>query len=332
MAVGEPTADPTDPPTVAGAARWGATLSSTPGGWTALVFPVTGYQRQWQRCTTSSCVDIAGATGATYTLTGADVGRRVRIRVYAVNDAGPSDQPAYSNQTAVVVEDPPNNGGPPTFSGEAREGEALTRASYGSWSSPTPTGYALQWLRCDTTGGACSAIAAATTDGYQLTAADVGKRIRLRVSATGPYGDAQALSGSSAVVEKKGSSAPGSTGKRRARRLSPFPRILVQGALSPRGALFHQVVVKGPRNVTVRVRCRGHGCPYRSRSYRMRRRKLRLRSLERNFSSGAVIELRVVKRGRVGKYTRIRIRRGHVPSRVDRCLNPGSSRPRRCGK
>ena len=324
------------PPTISGSATWGSTLTSTTGSWSPLIpgSPVD-YQRQWFRCpdatTPLTCSEIPGATGVQYTLVKADVGERIRVEVVA--SAGALDSASeFSDPTAPVTENPPNNSVAPSFSGEAEQGKTLTRTSYGSWGNPAPTGYSRQWLRCNAAGGACAAIAGATGDGYALVATDVGKTIRLLVRATGPYGSAQAASAPSALVVKPSAPTPSTPKRRRARRLKPFPRILVQGSLSPRGALFRQVVVKGPRNVTVRVRCRGRGCPYRSRSYRMRHRKLRLRSLERNFSSGAVIEVRVVRRGRVGKYTRIRIRRGRVPARLDRCLNPGSSRPRRCAK
>jgi hypothetical protein len=318
------------PPTVTGPARWGATLGSTTGSWSSGP-PITSYARQWLRCTTTalaSCAFIPGATGTSYGPVGADVGNRIRIRVDASNTLGTNT--AYSAPTAVVTDDPPDNSTKPSFSGNAREGDVLSRTSYGSWRSPSPTGYSLQWFRCDTGGAACAAVAGAIGDRYDLTGADVGRTIRLRVRATGPYGSADSLSDPSPVVVKRTLPPPEPSKPPRPRRLSPFPRIVVAGSLSPVGAVFRQVVVKGPRNVSVQVRCRGGGCPYRRHTYRMRRRKLRIRSLERRFRSGTVIELRVVKRGRVGKYTRIRIRRGRVPARLDRCLNPGSSRPRKC--
>jgi hypothetical protein len=328
LAVVAPTND--SPPAVSGPARWGATLTSTNGGWSSLT-PIEEYERQWYRCsTTSSCTPIPYAIGTGYTLTGAEVGSLIRVRVRARNAVGWSE-PAYSSFTARVVTDPPDNASPPRFFGEARQGEVLTRSSYGSWSNPTPTSYSRQWLRCDASGGSCAAIAGAIGDAYELSADDVGKAIRLRVRAAGPYGNAEALSDPSAVVVQKAAPAPRSPSTQpRPKRLRPFPKIIVAGRLSSRGALFRQVVVRGPRNVTVRVSCRGRGCPYRKRSYRMRRRRLRIRALERAFGGGAVIVLRVVKRGRIGKYTRIRIRRGRIPARTDRCLVPGSSRPRSC--
>ena len=45
---------------------------------------------------------------------------------------------------------------------------------------------------------------------------------------------------------------------------------------------------------------------------------------------GAVLQIRVTKAGTIGKYTRLRIRRGRPPNRIDRCLVPGGKRPVHC--
>lgn len=45
---------------------------------------------------------------------------------------------------------------------------------------------------------------------------------------------------------------------------------------------------------------------------------------------GAVVRISITKRGAIGKYTRLRIRKGRPPSRIDRCLLPGGTRPVRC--
>jgi hypothetical protein len=300
----------------------GHTLQGHPGDWQTLT-SIHGYSYRWCRVSGLSCTTLA--SGPTYTIPAPVIGARIKLVVTATDDVGSTD--AESDPTAPVAANPPNATAPPTMSGTAREGERLTRSSYGSWTDPSPSSYSVQWLRCNSAGAACVAIAGASDDGYGVAAADVGHRIRLRVIATGPYGSGSALSAATSAIGKR----PAARAKpKKPKRLSPFPRIVVAGSLSSAGAIFRRVTVKGPRNVTVRVRCRGHGCPYRSRSYRMRTRKLRVRSLERRFSSGVMIEVRVVKKGRVGKYTRIRIRRGRIPSRVDRCLNPGSSRPRKC--
>jgi hypothetical protein len=75
----------TTPPAIGGA---GATLTITTGTWTG---SPTSFAFQWRRCnaTTGGCIDIAGATGETYTLTPADSGSVLRVLVVATNAAGP---------------------------------------------------------------------------------------------------------------------------------------------------------------------------------------------------------------------------------------------------
>src|SRR5215208_4340480 len=63
----------TSPPAISGTAREGEVLAAAPGGWSGTE-PIA-YAYQWQRCdaTGGSCADVAGATGQTYALGGADV-------------------------------------------------------------------------------------------------------------------------------------------------------------------------------------------------------------------------------------------------------------------
>ncbi|HMJ02828.1 MAG TPA: hypothetical protein VK506_07795, partial [Conexibacter sp.] len=69
----------------------------------------------------------------------------------------------------------------PGLSGDPVEGGTLT-ASDGTWSG-TPA-ITTSWRRCDAGGAACEAIPAATGASYTPTAADVGRRLRARVTAT----------------------------------------------------------------------------------------------------------------------------------------------------
>jgi hypothetical protein len=46
--------------------------------------------------------------------------------------------------------------------------------------------------------------------------------------------------------------------------------------------------------------------------------------------AGATLEIRVYAKGRIGKYTRIVIRKLEPPTRNDLCLSPGSSAASRC--
>ena len=116
------------PPSIAGSARQGQTLSVERGSWSN---SPTGYRYQWLRCsgTGASCVAITGAEGQTYTLTEADVGSTVRVQETAVNADG-AGAPATSTQTAVVT-GPPVSVSPPPMSGSptGTQSSGVTSAS-----------------------------------------------------------------------------------------------------------------------------------------------------------------------------------------------------------
>jgi hypothetical protein len=89
----------TSPPTISGTAQEGSSLVGNNGTWTN---SPTRYDLSWLRCDKKggSCASISGANKGTYTLTSADVGNTVRIRVSATNSAG--SNVAASAATAVV--------------------------------------------------------------------------------------------------------------------------------------------------------------------------------------------------------------------------------------
>jgi len=63
-----------------------------------------------------------------------------------------------------------------------------------------PITFAYQWLRCDTSGGACVAVAGATKSTFAPTAADVGSTLVVRVTGTNSGGSSSASSDATAVV------------------------------------------------------------------------------------------------------------------------------------
>ena len=95
--------------------------------------------------------------------------------------------------TAAQQQYGPTNTAPPVLNGEARQGQSLT-TSNGTWTSSTPITYAYGWQRCEANGTGCVDIAGATTAQYVVQAADVGKRLRSRVTATNTSGSATAFS------------------------------------------------------------------------------------------------------------------------------------------
>jgi hypothetical protein len=99
---------------------------------------------------------------------------------------------------------PPSNTGEPAISGRAEQGVRLS-ASRGTWTGTNPISYAFQWVRCgadggEPDGGNCTIISGATGDRYRLTSADVGSRMRVRVTAMNADGSRTAASNPTAVV------------------------------------------------------------------------------------------------------------------------------------
>jgi hypothetical protein len=86
----------------------------------------------------------------------------------------------------------------PTLTGLARVGERLT-AQNGTWDN-SPTSFEYQWLRCASDGTSCIAVVGAELKRYTLVQADVGHRMRVRVTAVNVDGQASARSTPSDVV------------------------------------------------------------------------------------------------------------------------------------
>ena len=108
----------------------------------------------------------------------------------------------YTATYASTSTSPPANTGLPTISGMPREGDPLT-ASPGTWAG-APSGFAYQWLRCTSTAPtSCTTIGGATVATYVPTSADVGRRLRVRVTATNSGGSTAATSNASQVVKRR---------------------------------------------------------------------------------------------------------------------------------
>lgn len=96
-------------PSVSGAAKVGKKLAAARGTWTGVPSTVT-YTYAWLTCTASGaksstkpsdCSYISGATSSTFTLTSAQKGTYIRVRVAATNSA--STTYFFSKTTAKVV-------------------------------------------------------------------------------------------------------------------------------------------------------------------------------------------------------------------------------------
>ena len=189
-------------PTISGTPRDGETLNASPGTWEGEA--TIAYAYRWRRCDAdgvSGCADIAGTSGddQSYSATPADVGRTLRVRVTASN--GVDTVPVESSASTVIAAAPPANTAPPTISGTARDSQTLT-ADPGTWSGTPTISYAYQWRSCDAqTDTDCSDIAGATAISFQATPAEVGRRLRVRVTATNATGPGQAATAQSSASE-----------------------------------------------------------------------------------------------------------------------------------
>lgn len=99
---------------------------------------------------------------------------------------------------AASVATPPASVSPPAIAGEARLGRTLI-ASSGTWRGSQPITFAYRWQRCNEVGRACARLAVGPT--YVLAAEDVGRTVRVVVTATNLAGSAAAASAPTAVVE-----------------------------------------------------------------------------------------------------------------------------------
>jgi hypothetical protein len=225
--------DNTGEPSIAGNAIEGRTLTANQGTWSGTT-PMS-FAYRWLRCPIdggaedgSNCAPIGGSAGdgSTYRLRDADVGIRIRVRVTATNADG-SDT-AASNPTAVVQGSArPRNLSPPTISGSPVIGATQT-ADPGTWSGTQPISFTFQWRSCNSSGGGCSSISGATGRTFVARQSDVGRTLRVRVTARNDIGDETETSAPTAVItEEPVTGCPSGSGPINVGQLSPPARLLV---------------------------------------------------------------------------------------------------------
>ena len=159
----------------------------------------------------SNCGDIAGATAddQSYSATPADVGHALRVRVTAINTVDSVAVESAAN--AAVAANPPANMAEPTISGTLRDAETVT-ADPGSWSGTPPLSFAYQWRSCDAQNDAdCTDIAGATAGSFQITSDEVGRRLRVRTTATNAAGAGQAATADSSASDVVAPAPPANT-------------------------------------------------------------------------------------------------------------------------
>lgn len=195
-AITEPTAVHPDPARVPGATQqaaptisavWPADVTLPQSGDTlrsslGLLNPVPDQREYtWWSCNAAgvSCTVVPGATGATFTLGDEHVDRRFKVAVTGTNAYG-SGTTQPSGLTNVVFPSDPAVVRAPAVLGTPYVGETLV-GNVGQWRYPGTT-YARRWLRCDAD-GSCQTIAGQSGAVYVPTADDLGRRIKLEVTA-----------------------------------------------------------------------------------------------------------------------------------------------------
>ncbi|HET7744813.1 MAG TPA: hypothetical protein VFK76_08735 [Gaiellaceae bacterium] len=181
-------------PTIDGTTTTGKTLTADPGTWQGRADLV---RYAWRRCGgAGGACSPTGRTSQSYVLHRVDAGHTLRVLVTEANSVGTSA--ALSAPTGVVgpVTTPPptapENVARPSISGSPLEGQTLA-ASTGSWSGTAPLAFSFAWLRCRADGAGCTVVLRGPRT-YALVAADVGRSVRVLVTARNAAGSSSSIS------------------------------------------------------------------------------------------------------------------------------------------
>ena len=189
-------------PAVTGTAREGETLTASSGTWSGTV---ASYAYRWLRCDAAGNGCSRVASGATYKLVTADVGKTVRAEVTATNSFGSSRATSLQTPVVAALGAAPANTARPTIAGTLRVGETLS-ANGGTWSGSQPIALKYEWLRCEAAGRNC--VSAGSSVSYLLTASDAGPSFQGRVTASNAFGSTRADSEVTAAVPTGTASPP----------------------------------------------------------------------------------------------------------------------------
>ncbi|NDG31450.1 hypothetical protein EB118_15455, partial [bacterium] len=174
-------------PVITGTVEIGKTIQSSTGTWTGT--PTITYSYQWQRGTTN----ISGANTSSYTIQLADSNSQLRCQVIASNPAGLSQAANSLSTITVPLPSVPVNSIPPSISGTVSVGNTLT-TSNGTWTGTGPFTYTYQWQSGNVD------LAGKITNTYIVDLSDVGKTIRVVVTATNASGNRSSASLPTVVV------------------------------------------------------------------------------------------------------------------------------------
>jgi hypothetical protein len=118
--------------------------------------------------------------------------------------------------------------------------------------------------------------------------------------------------------------------------MKPFPTVRIVTTHAVGHVRLKVLSVQAPAGATVQVSCVGKRCPIASQTKTVPKAKssavppIAFARLERSLQPGIVLQIRVYKAGRIGKFTSFAIRKGKLPVRTDSCLSSTAPRPVAC--
>ncbi|MFT3889484.1 MAG: CHAP domain-containing protein [Arachnia sp.] len=212
VAAGVLTATPV--PSISGEAKVLKTLTADAGTWAP---SGVKFSYQWLRAGKA----ISKATGKTYVLTSADLGKTISVKVTGAKDGFTSvtttSEPTAAVAVADVVAAPAAK---PSISGTARVGTKLTATS-DAW-TPSGTSLAYAWLRNG------KAIKGATASTYTPTADDLGAALSVAIT-----GSASGFESATVTTAATGKVAPGTLSTTPTPTVSGTAKVLKKLTASP---------------------------------------------------------------------------------------------------
>lgn len=228
----------------------------------------------------------------------------------------------------AIADAPPRVLHGPDVAGTPQAGQTL-RAVGADWRGQAPIEVEWSWLRCaNREADDCRAIPGADSAAYRVTQADVGRRLRVRLTLSNFKGSAWTTSPDTDAVTAAPASSPPPVAAPAPPAMRPFPVIRIRGTLTRTGAKVSLLRVRAPKGAAITLRCFGPSCPV--EKWARTASTTRIAPFQRRMRAGTKLVITVTKKDRIGKHTTFVIRKGRPPSRVDRCLDPGARKPTRC--
>ncbi|MHB8241294.1 MAG: Ig-like domain-containing protein [Solirubrobacteraceae bacterium] len=157
---------------------------------------------------------------------------------------------------------------------------------------------------------------------HSLTFTSPGKHlVRLKVTAA---------DGQTSSISKELSILPRAAGM-----MDPFPVVQLAGSYARGGMHLKELRVEVPSGTHAAVRCIGRGCRMAWEKYNAPAGHgsivgVHFHSFERFLPAGVELVVTVFQGEEIGKMTRLYVRSGRPPRRIDTCVNPAGAKPMAC--